>query len=218
MTSMYLMRTAREETVAVCEEWLAEYLCNIRCPRCSLFNRAWRDSPSPIDVHLETDPSDVMSYPAEVFITIIRSDLFETIRPYAGGVLTGNVFVRDDNRLRKCDYVSLAAPPALQIDVHRGPMGQHEMCSGCGEISTRFFSDGIVYRYIDNRHFYLSYENSFYVTDFLRNKIRDAFGWADLRFVRTKVIDAPLDGDVLPGDPGWDGTFRPQLERLKGRV
>jgi hypothetical protein len=218
MTSMYLMCTAREDNVTECEEWFADYLRNTRCPRCSLFNRAWRASPAPIDLEVETDPTDLICYPEQVFINLVHTDLFEFIKPYAGGVLAGKVSVREDGGLRPCEYVSLVAPPALQLDVHRGPMGQHEMCSGCGKLATRFYCDGVVRHHLDKRHFYISHNMSFYVTDYLRTKIRDAFGWADLRFARTKVIDAPLDGDVLPGDPGWDGTFRPQVERLKGRV
>jgi hypothetical protein len=34
--------------------------------------------------------------------------------------------------------------------------------------------------------------------------------FADVKLDRYPVIPRALDGDVLPGDPGWSGVFRPQ--------
>ena len=65
-------------------------------------------------------------------------------------------------------------------------------------------------RYLDDRLVYLDGHGALYVDDALAKSLRLRERFPDLRLYRFDVIPEPLDGDVMPGDPGWDGVFREQ--------
>lgn len=49
-----------------------------------------------------------------------------------------------------------------------------------------------------------------YVEEGLVAKLKLPERFKDLKLKRVRVVPEPLDGDVLPGDPGWTGRFKEQ--------
>lgn len=218
---MFYMRIADlDDAVNEDPQWLAHYIKNIKCPACERYNIDWQTNPYPINVVLTRAPRMCYDMAWKSWVFCVRKDLYDVLKPHLAGMLIGAVAVAGTSSTpQTTDFVSLVVPPSMQIRVHRGAGGLQSQCPACGTISSRWGShEGIAARYLDHRHLYGNENNQFYVDDVIRRALKADRRFKDLRFNRHKVIPEPLDGDVLPGDPGWDGTFRPQLERLKGRV
>ncbi len=79
-----------------------------------------------------------------------------------------------------------------------------------GAILRRYLSDALVYQ---------STSGGLYIESKLATQLKLRKKYPDLLLYPMKMLDDPLDGDTLPGDPGWDGTFRerPTPRAPKGR-
>jgi len=93
------------------------------------------------------------------------------------------------------------------------------MCSGCGRIKNMmaWARGAIVEISLDHRRVYQDLSGWVYIDPILAKDLDLKSRFPDLKLIRYDVIPEPLDGDVLPGDPGWDGVFRPNPPRPQAR-
>ena len=68
----------------------------------------------------------------------------------------------------------------------------------------------ILERDLDARWLYLDAYGSLFADARLiaEENIKERFPNPKLRMYPVPVVPEPLDGEVLPGDPGWDGVFK----------
>lgn len=95
-----------------------------------------------------------------------------------------------------------------ELEVQRGYYSRHSPCLVCGRLrpANGWAHPVILERYLDNRWAYL-YDDP-YVDERLieTESLRERF--PTLRFYPVPVVPEPLDGQTLPGDPGWTGAFK----------
>jgi hypothetical protein len=210
-------RNAIAETDAA---WENEHILRTRCPGC----RDWRrDVPyEPIEAVLRKPPRALITTTG--LFKVVDADLVETILPYGRGIMVGPVrLARTGETLPRWRTMYGTREACLEVD--RGRYSRHGQCRVCGRILRRnwWAHPVVVERYLDDRWLYLDGTDSPFVDERLvdREALRERF--AALRFYPVPIVPEPLDGEVLPGDPGWTGTLRklpipepPQTRPVKG--
>lgn len=215
---LFYMRSKHDELTPATLEWIAWFRRKVACHPDSIHPGAvWREKPTKIDVALTHEPKGTVAAVFKAEVNLIREDLYGVLRPYLTDFLIGRVTVEKSSKKAQ-SFVSLVAYPAAAIDPYRGPAAIHVPCPECGRLHSTVMNDdaeGIAESNLDERRIYGDAGSMLYVDSNLIKELRLKERFPDLRFIRWPVIPRPLDGDVLPGDPGWDGVFRPQAEKLK---
>ena len=198
------------------------------CPGsgCGELGQHWHLAPSPVNITIEMESSCAwVDTVADINIDLLHKDLYETIRPYCSDVVVGTVSLRT---LSNCSsYISITAANAHRVRSDRGRHCRHAQFPCCkvwrNEIG--WASGAIVERDLDGRPVCIGHNGNVLVESSLAKRLELSKRFPRLWLYRIDVVEKPLDGEVLPGDPEWDGVFRPapppQLpgEELKrGRV
>lgn len=111
-------------------------------------------------------------------------------------------------------HVALWTPNRWKLDAHRGRLCWHTYCAECGLVINHQFngSGGIPKRALDDRLVYLDDFNRLLVDGVLAKQLQLKERFPGTRYYwRYPVIDEPLDNEVLPTDPDWDGAIRPRV-------
>lgn len=201
---MFLMQTHPGAIADVDDAWYernqAEHLCS-GCNR-------WRVGVPfrPVDVVLRRAPRAVLATTG--LFEVAERSLAEILHQYGRGVVLGAVRVgRGENLLPGWRTVSV--PREAWLEDNRGRYSRHSQCRVCGTIVIRngWSHPVIVERYLDTHLAYLNKSGAPYVDQRLIDLESLCERFPTLRFYPVPVVPEPLDGEVLPGDPGWTGTL-----------
>lgn len=199
--------------------WLSWFLEHVACPRNDYeLGRGWRAKPAPIDVVLSSLPEAVVCGIDHAWIKLFDRSFAKALGSHLNGMLVGSVKMRTGHgRPKDCGYVSVLVPPNLSIDPYRAKECVHEQCPDCGAIcSLNWAQVGIVERTLEGKMLWGSEsDGAFHIDEELAKKLDLRKRFPDLMLVHERVIPEALDGDILPGDPGWDGVFRIQVKKAK---
>jgi hypothetical protein len=144
-------------------------------------------------------------------LRLIHERLYDALKSHWGGELVGRCYVELPGRTpQETEYLSVYTPPALTLEAHRGKYCRHNRCKGCGTIGNKVFwaSGAVLRRYLDSRGVYQDVYGGIYVRRVLAESLELERRFPDLKLYKVPIIDEPLDGDVLPGDPAWNGRFK----------
>lgn len=217
-----------ERTTASEREWRATHACK----QCGDPSAAWRAKPVPIDVEVVRSPRGPIASIGGGFVAaVLRADLARTLSPYLLKPLFGSVSVRRPTATdHPGRWVTCTPGEGWGINTERGKYCRHGPgCRECGRSGGNWIgwaSGAVVRRDIDDRlAFFGDGYGQVFVTDALIDQLDLRKRFPDLRFYEYEVVDEPLDGEALPGDPDWDGIFRPgppvyypeHVKRKRGR-
>lgn len=184
------------------------------CEQCYGLGAAWRAHPVAIDFDLLGAPRGPIAVIGGCDASVIRADLARALAPHLPRPLFGRV---DLKKPRATDvpgrWVTCVAGEGRGIDTERGPYCRHVFCATCGAGGNcvGWARGAILHRDIIGRSaFFSNGLRDILVTDALINELDLKRRFPDLRFREFPVVEGPLDGQVLPGDPEWDGIFRPR--------
>lgn len=207
-----------------------EYRAAHACKQCRSASAAWRAHPVALDVEVIKAPrGPISTIGGGCFASVLRADLARVLAPHLPRPLFGKVAVRKPTATdHPGRWVSCVPGEGRGIDVERGLYCCHVFCKlACGNSGNwiGWASGAVVRRTIGDRLAFFSNRLDIFVTDALVEKLDLKKKFPDLRYYEYDVVEEPLDGEVLPGDPGWDGVFRPKpppefpegMEPRKGR-
>lgn len=181
----------------------------VGCAQCEVPNYKWDRHPSPIDISVTSNPvgcTATVAYGPK----ISASRLVQMLRPFMAEVQVGKVYVESTPKSRVLsDYVTCIVTRKNRLEAFRGRYCRHGQCKMCGLFINKvgWASGAIVARYLDDRRVYTDDSDNMYIDPLLADELHLSDHFPDLRFYRVDIIPEPLDGDILPGDPGWNGTF-----------
>jgi len=208
--------TSKDDCVVKDDDgWRRWYEQSLKCSHCGWPGREWMANPTPIDcVVAEMPRGSVASAGGADLVSI---PLWNSLRPYFPDCLLGECRVAGSSTAS--GYMTWCVAPTKALDAHRGPNCRHEMCPGCGRIRNMmaWARGAVVERYIDQRRVYEDLSGRAYIDPALAEELDLKGRFPDLKLIPYEVIPEPLDQDILPGDPGWDGTFRPNPPRPQAR-
>jgi hypothetical protein len=132
--------------------------------------------------------------------------LADHLRRYVAGKVT---VVSATGRRTPTHYRTYYARKPDLLETDRGPECRHSYCRHCDRFYRRDWQakPATLERYLDDRMVYLNA----YGDVFLDQRLIDSIGKeefpADIRFKNLPVLLEPADGQIMPGDAGWKGTF-----------
>lgn len=171
-------------------------------------------SPMPVDMDLAIEPPGFCS-PARLAF-VIRRDFYECIRTYATDQIIGRTFLTwedDDGTIGRDpypDFVTCYTPPELTVSVRGGKRSWYIYCKLCRHWYTSYTTkpNYLLITYSHGRHVLQGRHGDIYLSD----SLFDSIDWApfpDLEYETIGLRDDPIDGLILPGDPGWDPANHP---------
>jgi hypothetical protein len=189
--------------------WELEYFETIKCQECLEPKLHYHEA-------IPQYVSQKLAWTIELMMNtspnIMRNELRESLSPHLPHTLWGPVYfsTRPDQRV-ELPYSSWWTPPQYCIVENRNLLACHRLCA-CGSIVDTNVNakEAILRRYVDDRLLYTDTSNLFIIDDVLVRSLDLRTKFPDLKFVRLPIIDKPLDGQILPGDPGWNGTITPK--------
>jgi hypothetical protein len=191
----------------------SEFLAAAGCKVCWWPSARWRRHPWPVDVAIKRAPRGPIAR-VVVFPTVLRADLAELLRPYLPEALWGSVHVERPHRSEPAgSWLTCVPDRNINLYSDRGTYCRHVICvGGCGGVGNLigWASGAIVRRDIGGRLCFFDHDCSIFIADELIEKLQLRRRFPDLLFYEYDVVEEPLDGEILPGDPGWDGVFRPR--------
>jgi hypothetical protein len=219
---LYYVRSKLDDTVDASPQWLSLFNSNIACSDPKHygvgFGRRWIRHPQPINITLVREPAGSVAAAGMSPITLMHNKLYNKISAFCDHMLIGTVIVQDQvtGKKRSCEYVTIVSRPSEWIDEYRGPDGLHWECPTCKTIiALRMGDSGTPESKLNNNLVHQSQDGALYFDAELIKGLSIDANFRDLIFIREPLLKKPLDGDVLPGDPEWDGVFRPQKKRLR---
>jgi hypothetical protein len=187
-------------------EWFDSVLDKYFCKDCEKVDR--RRYPEPIDITLDIIPRNMSVGEAHFAVLgVIHVRLLEVLLPYMtmGGFVFGRCFDHKGRLLE--DYRTYYADRVINV---RGAEGSSwGLCRRCGALW--YHPRSLVYvlsRELDEHHLYQDAFCGLYVDQWLSENL-DWPVFDDFSLSAIPVLDRPLDGFRLPGDPDWSsgGAF-----------
>lgn len=182
------------------------------CPGsgCVELGQHWHLAPSPVNITIEIEsPCAWVDTVSDINIDLLHKDLFETIRPYCTDLVVGTVSLTTSGC--PSSYVSVTATNANRVRSDRGRHCRHAQFPCCkvwrNEIG--WASGAIVERELGGRGVCIGHNGNVLIESSLAKQLELSKLFPRLWLYRIDVVEKPLDGEVLPGDPEWDGVFRP---------
>jgi hypothetical protein len=182
------------------------------CSDCWHLSRQWHQRPEPINLVVHNISTAWVESISDLAVIALDATLVDTLYPFCRNLIFGTVYVDDDiSRPTKTRFVTVAAAAQDRIQSDRGRYCRHYRYECCGVfVNTIGWASGaIVQRTLDDRLVYVDQDGMVLVADLLVRELELRKRFPRLWLYRVDVVPEPLDGEVLPGDPGWDGTFRP---------
>lgn len=212
--NVFELRTKYNELLEFTADSEVDYHGRFAC-ECYGLNAAWKANPVPIDIELKRPPKGTIAPVAMSDFCVLRADLADALAPFLPGMLRGRVTFR--NFRPPADHpgwVTCFPGSGRGVETYRGPYCRHVRCPWeCGSMGGNLVGwarGAIVRRDIgDQLAFFGRVAEAIYVRDTVIEEARLRERFPDLSPYEFPVVDEPLDGEVLPGDPDWDGVFRP---------
>lgn len=219
---LYDVYSVPEDPICFSERYDQFYQENVRCrgtmyngqstSYCSDFKKAFRRLAEPFQVEIINRPRTAIISIGMSEVRGIRQDLWQELNPFLPDAIVGKVKVVPPGRQPAQPYLTVWMPADRRLEINRGEDSWHTQCPACKVIAPENFSDKqtVLTTSLDERQVYFSNRDCLLLDgDFVdQHDLRKRF--PDLRFRRIRIVDEPLDGDILPGDPGWTGKFKPQ--------
>lgn len=188
-----------------------KYQCPGRaCPGVSL---EWSKNPQPIDIEVEREPGASQSDAVSGFsLTLLDAAVVDVLAPYCRHIYFGSVTTAGPSgQPVPTRFVTVAAPKQHRIQSTRGRFCRHFITDCCGVAFNEigWASEPIVERTLDDRLVYIDQSGWVLVADELVERLELKRRFPKLWLYRVDVVTEPLDGEVLPGDPGYKGVFIP---------
>lgn len=175
----------------------------------------WHRCPKPVNVVVSTTSSAWVEGIGGLFLTALDAGLAELLRPHFRGIVTGHVFLDPgDGSLQPTRFVTAAAPANQRVQSDRGRYCRHMVYGCCGVYANKIGWAGgaIVERTLDDRLVSVDQDGNILIADELVKALDLRKRFPKLWLYRVDVVPEPLDGEILPGDSDWDGSFRPAPE------
>jgi hypothetical protein len=193
---------------------LAEVAARYRCPGhlCTNLSPRWHANPEPINIEIQSVPASQFDEPYELAVSLLEAAVIDVLIPYCRhmyfGEVTGSV---TRGRSPRTQFCTVAAPKQWRIQSDRGRHCRHVRYECCDVYRNiiGWASGAIVERSLDDRLIYVDQFGSVLISHELAERLELKNRFPKLWLYRVDVVPEPLDGEVLPGDPGWDGVFRP---------
>lgn len=214
---IYMLAAAWDEPFFSSDRWTEEYEQTISCAKwkvpspdpenlCFGPRPEWQNKPIP--QYVERVPPVPICPILAAGPNILSEKLTEVLRPHLAGGQFGPVYVEDIKGIRQVPFCTYSVPNQLCIVVDRSPFARHRLCQcGCIISENGNAKAAILRRTLDDRLLYSSFMGSLYIDGRLIDQLDLATRFPKLEFDPVPLIDEPMDGDILPGDPGWNGTL-----------
>lgn len=182
---------------------------------CPYLSPRWHEHPEGIDVVVEKyDSRAWVETIARFSLRALDVYLSDVLAPYCRDIFFGKVYVdAGTDTTETTRFVTVAAPASRRIQSDRGRYCRHMPvqfeCCGVFTSNIGWASGAIVERTLDDRLVYVDQDGHVLVADELVEKLELRKRFPQLWLYRVDVVPEPLDSEVLPGDRGWDGVFRP---------
>lgn len=189
-------------------EWWFANRFRYWCRHCSTLDR--RHFPTAIDVTIERAAAKRSSITimSRLSIGLIRQDVRSRLEPWLGEFVFGKCF--DYNGYLIHSHSTFYCAPVARV--RAGPGSSYRACSACGTIwrNQLVGSRYLVQSDIGSRRVVQDLVCSTYVT----RDVVDAAGldqMRDVELVRFPVLETPIDGVLLPGDPPGTPAEPPEV-------
>ena len=184
-----------------------------RCPgnACPNLSPHWHNHPEPINIVVDRVAPAWVEKVAGIDLFALQVDLVDVIEPYSHDMLFGKVSLDDGSGgLQSTHFSTVTAPADRRIQSDRGRHCRHMRWNCCDVFQNKigWASGAIVEHTLDDRLVYINEGGWVLVADELVERLELKRRFPKLWLYRIDVIPEPLDGEVLPGDPSWDGVFR----------
>lgn len=190
--------------------WEQEYFRTIKCDRCLGPKLGYAD---PIPQYVTKRLKWSIELIFNTCPDVMKTELQAVLSAYLPQALWGPVYSerRPGERKKLTDYVSWWVPYEHCIVTNRNLLARHEMCScGCVLKCNVNAKPALLRRYLDDRLLYSGTMHELIIDEVLVRQLDLRARFPDLTFDRLPIIEKPLDGQILPGDPGWNGTLVPK--------
>ncbi len=198
------------------------------CPGsgCLELGQHWHLRPTPISITIEKESKAAwVDLLGDINVSLLHKRVYEAIRPYCTDVVVGTVHLKENTV--SSSFVTITASNASRVRSDRGRHCRHFQYDCCkiwrNEIG--WASGAIVERELGGRLVCIAHNGNVLVESSLAKRLELSKRFPRLWLYRIDVVEKPLDGEVLPGDPEWDGVFRPapppelpDKELKRGRV
>lgn len=211
----YELDDRRCQILQLTDECQAVVRDRYKCPGrgCWHLSQRWHESPEPIDLIVKHVHTTALVEGIEgLGVIVLDMKLMDSLGPYCREMVVGRVYVdRGSAAPALTRFVTLTAPLRRRIQSDRGRFCRHSHYECCPVfVNTIGWASGaIVERTLDDRGVYIDQSGHVLVDRELAEQLKLRARFSGLWLYRVDVVPEPLDGEVLPGDPGWDGVFRP---------
>lgn len=199
--------SVNDEVVDPCPEWRKEYVKSVKCLGCGYLRS---DIKGPVPNCIVEIPRSVVVFAWGTGPNMYRKDFLDLIEPYHPDGVRGPCYVPvEGRRVLSTTHETCYVPVSRELLATRGEDCRHHRCRVCKRFLNKvgWARGAIVGSYLDDRQVYQNGHDLF-IDNRLADEIRLLSRFDDLRLKRVQVVKEPLDGDVLPGDPGWNGRFK----------
>jgi hypothetical protein len=163
----------------------------------------WNRNPEPIDIAVQWIAETYIDCPDGINVSMIDRDVFDAIQPYCRDIYVGRVASHG-----KLGDLQPTLSKKVQSDRGRHCLHLHHECCGVFTNQIGWAKGAIVERTLDDRLVYLNQDGNILVADELAERLELKGRFPKLGLQRVDVVSEPLDGETIPGDPGWDGVLR----------
>lgn len=197
---LYRLQSKADETASGGFDMEKEQYSQIYCPECGGIRPEWK--PRPINVVLKDIECPMITciIRGADITKIFQKDLIETVRRHFACQIVGQCHVEVDGAP---DYVTCYSTRTIFV---RGGKGEgYWICPVCGKHSRDRLKrpDNVLRRDLDDS---LVFQDA-YQRMYFRQALVDEIEWSkfrDAELEKIRIVDRPLDGKRLPGDPDWD--------------
>jgi hypothetical protein len=204
---------AESDQYAPTQESAERFRALVACPECKFFPRREHSEspvPFPLEMHGQHRGSEAAVH--EGGFATVTHELREAIGDAwpKQTVFSEAIEVDPPPRERRKRW-SIQLPRALQVYTFRNRGVGHRQCPGCGAIVCCNWSikNAVARSQVRENQVMIDEFGGIFLTPALADRLRLTEKFPDLWYYRYRVVEKPLDGWTLPGDPGWDGVLRP---------
>ncbi len=213
------VRCTNDTVAAIPSEQEAWVRTGPRCKDCAAPSPMW--DYRPFEWTMCDQPVGSLQY-CEGF-NVLHDDLLRALKPFLEHVHYAPVFWQNGSQRLQQPYTLFYVHRDWIFEAYRGKWSRHTPCRVCGVFKTKnaAYHPVIAARYLDHRRVYVDDVQQLFIDKALVKELDMKKRFPDLRFHNVPIVPEPLDGDVMPGDPGWNGTFveqrnpRPEEHELK---
>jgi hypothetical protein len=203
---IYEIHTKMDDWTQSPPRWERDYMATIACGKCLRPRKGYPFQPIP--QYVMKPPKAPYCVVMNTVPDVVSEELAELIEPYLQDVVWGPVYLERDDVVGRLKYRSYWVRPDRCIVHSRGPYARHRLCD-CGVIlnCNPNAKEALLASYLDERLIYQTTTGSLLIDDELVRKLDLLTRFPMLTLWPYRIIDEPMDGDVLPGDPGWNGVL-----------